>query len=73
MNFKILAHVLDSPFPDYRSITSINFVIKLLVLLFFVIISLEKLSEILVAPIFFSESVFELYMKKSLEADSVYF
>ena len=39
--------------------------------LIFVIISLEEPREIYMAPILFSESVFELYMDKSLEIDSV--
>ena len=34
-------------------------------------IMLEELIDILVESIFFSESVFELYMDKTLEVDSI--
>ena len=34
-------------------------------------ITLKELSDILMAPFFFSESVYELYMEKTLEVDSI--
>ena len=44
----------------------------LLIIIFFDIISFVELSETLLAPIFFSESVFVLHMKQRLEVYSVY-